>query len=70
MVVLVADLVVLEVVVATMAVMAVMAVHLARALAGAAAAAEVAIRIQHFVALLFILKELKRLVLVLLYMEV
>jgi hypothetical protein len=68
MVVLVADLVVLEVVVATMAVMA---VHLARALAGAAAAAaEVAIRIQHFVALLFILKELKRLVLVLLYMEV
>jgi len=68
-VVLVADLVVLEVVVATMAVMAVMAVHLARALAGAAAA-EVAIRIQHFVALLFILKELKRLVLVLLYMEV
>ena len=34
------------------------------------AAAEVAIRIQHFVALLFILKELKRLVSVLLYMEV
>ena len=67
MVVLAADLEVLEVVVDTMEVAA---VHLAQVGAGAAVAAEVAIRIQHFVALLFIPKEHKLSVLALLYMEV